>query len=215
MTTPPKIITQNRIEAYDGIKIETIKKEGSDGQKLMVSLFDQNHDGQLDEKEAEEFNRYNFSVKEGEVTLYRKNDDGTKSSLTLLYDNFEEDVLNPSNKGNPKNSISDELDFKFKNDKGEICSINASETGSRYRAIIDMIKGAVTLKGRDSSCINAKNVDLSLEYCDVKEVRISDGSLNLKNTKNRGSIWDSAVNVTTNNNTVIRSDKNSDYEINK
>ena len=54
--TNPKVQPQARLEIYEGITVETVKQKGSDGQKMMVSLFDQNRDGVLDEREAAYFN---------------------------------------------------------------------------------------------------------------------------------------------------------------
>ena len=95
------LVIQERIQAYAGMSVETVKAQGSEGQKLMVSLFDKNQDGKLDKQEAEHFNNYRFKTEEGRIKMTDINDG---SELELIYDNFEEDVLHTYN-GKPLNRL--------------------------------------------------------------------------------------------------------------
>ena len=46
--TNPQIKTQAKLHIYDGISVETVKQQGSDGQKIAVPLFDTNGNGKAD-----------------------------------------------------------------------------------------------------------------------------------------------------------------------
>ena len=63
------VAAQERVQAYAGMSVETVKAQGSEGQKLMVSLFDKNQDGKLDKQEAEHFNNYRFKTEEGKIRM--------------------------------------------------------------------------------------------------------------------------------------------------
>ena len=107
------VAAQERVQAYAGMSVETVKAQGSEGQKLMVSLFDKNQDGKLDKQEAEHFNNYRFKTEEGKIRMTNINN-GTE--LELIYDNFEEDVLHLY-KGKPLNRLNSYL---FKNEAGDL-----------------------------------------------------------------------------------------------
>ena len=201
---------QERIQAYAGMSVETVKAQGSEGQKLMVSLFDKNQDGKLDKQEAEHFNNYRFKTEEGRIKMTDINDG---SELELIYDNFEEDVLHTYN-GKPLNRLHNYL---FKNKAGEDCYF-AKLTGA-VKTVIDMVNGKVTVEGAKPSGIGSgsslwgNNIELTVKNSDVEEIHIKNGSLKLENTKDKGLIFDSAVKVETDGKSTIKADKESDYDI--
>ncbi len=201
---------QERIQAYAGMSVETVKAQGSEGQKLMVSLFDKNQDGKLDKQEAEHFNNYRFKTEEGRIKMTDINDG---SELELIYDNFEEDVLHTYN-GKPLNRLHHYL---FKNKAGEGCYF-AKLTGA-VKTVIDMVNGKVSVEGAKPSGIGSvsslwgNNIELTVKNSDVEEIHIKNGSLKLENTKDKGLIFDSAVKVETDGKSTIKADKESDYDI--
>lgn len=201
---------QERIQAYAGMSVETVKAQGSEGQKLMVSLFDKNQDGKLDKQEAEHFNNYRFKTEEGRIKMTDINDG---SELELIYDNFEEDVLHTYN-GKPLNRLHNYL---FKNKAGEGCYF-AKLTGA-VKTVIDMVNGKVSVEGAKPSGIGSvsslwgNNIELTVKNSDVEEIHIKNGSLKLENTKDKGLIFDSAVKVETDGKSTIKADKESDYDI--
>ncbi len=203
-------VAQKRIQAYSGISVETVKAHGSDGQKLMVSLFDRNHDGKLDELEAEHFNSYRFKTEEGKIRMTDIND-GTE--LELIYDNFEKDVLHLY-KGVTLNDLER---YSFKNEAGESCYF--AKIIKAAKTVIDMVTGKVVIEGakpsgiRCGSNIYGRNIELSVKDSDVSEIHIKNGTLELENTKNRGLIFDSATKVETDGKSVIKADKDSEYDI--
>ena len=58
--TNPQIKTQAKLHIYDGISVETVKQQGSDGQKIAVPLFDTDGNGKLEGREADRMNRCTF-----------------------------------------------------------------------------------------------------------------------------------------------------------
>lgn len=120
------VAAQERVQAYAGMSVETVKAQGSEGQKLMVSLFDKNQDGKLDKQEAEHFNNYRFKTEEGKIRMTNINN-GTE--LELIYDNFEEDVLHLY-KGKPLNRLNSYL---FKNEAGELFFKANRRSKNHYR----------------------------------------------------------------------------------
>ena len=72
--TNPQIKTQAKLHIYDGISVETVKQQGSDGQKIAVPLFDTDGNGKLEGMEVDRMNRCTlksekniFSVEDGVV----------------------------------------------------------------------------------------------------------------------------------------------------
>ncbi len=204
------VAAQERVQAYAGMSVETVKAQGSEGQKLMVSLFDKNQDGKLDKQEAEHFNNYRFKTEEGKIRMTNINN-GTE--LELIYDNFEEDVLHLY-KGKPLNRLNSYL---FKNEAGENCYF--SKLTDAVKTIIDMVTGKVAIEGakpariRCGSSLWGNNIELSVKDSDVNEININNGTLELENTKNRGLIFDSATKVKTDGKSTIKADKDSEYDI--
>lgn len=204
------VAAQERVQAYAGMSVETVKAQGSEGQKLMVSLFDKNQDGKLDKQEAEHFNNYRFKTEEGKIRMTNINN-GTE--LELIYDNFEEDVLHLY-KGKPLNRLNS---YIFKNEAGENCYF--SKLTDAVKTIIDMVTGKVAIEGakpariRCGSSLWGNNIELSVKDSDVNEININNGTLELENTKNRGLIFDSATKVKTDGKSTIKADKDSEYDI--
>ena len=191
----------------NGMNVETVKKNGSDGQKLMAPLFDRNQDGVYDKNEAELFNKYRFKTEDGKITLFRYYNDGSRQITEIKYDNFEEDVLSMYN-GEPLNQLHR---FNFKNDKGEDCFF--SSLAKYTKAVIDMVKGTVHVENADGGSIRGNNVELTLKDSDLEEVSIRNGSLNLGNMKNATLLWDSATRVSADGNSIINADENSNIEV--
>lgn len=204
--TNPKVQTQARLEIYEGMKVETVKQKGSQGQKMMVSLFDDNNDGTLDKKEAALFNRYNFTTEKGKITMYKNNEDGTRYITELKYDNFEKDVL-CQNKGKALNSPHH---FSFENNKGERCSYESFM--SAEKTSIDMVTGKVTVENADGDHIVANNIDLTVKNSDIYAIDASNTDLKLENVKRTEGFWDVATTVYTDGKSTIKADANSKYE---
>ncbi len=203
-------VAQERIQTHAGMSVETVKRNGSEGQKLMVMLFDSNRDGILDKREAEHFNRYRFTTEEGKISMTNiENGD----VLELKYDNFEEDVLHLY-KGEPLNYPHD---FTFKNKDGKSCYF--SKLTRAAKTVIDMVTGKVTIEGakpagmRCPSNIYGRNIELTVKDSDVEEISITNSKLNLENTKDEGIIFDSATKVQTDEKSTIKADTDSKYEV--
>ena len=67
--TNPQIKTQAKLHIYDGISVETVKQQGSDGQKIAVPLFDTNGNGKLEGMEVDRMNRCTFKSEKNKVKI--------------------------------------------------------------------------------------------------------------------------------------------------
>ena len=61
MSNIPRIKTQTKVQAYEGIGLQTIQQKGSDGQKIMAPLFDVDGNGKLEGNEVKRFNNCIFN----------------------------------------------------------------------------------------------------------------------------------------------------------
>lgn len=199
---------QARVKIYEGMSVETVKKNGSEGQKLMAPLFDVNHDGKYDGNEAAAFDSYNFKTEKGKITMYNRSECGAEIT-ELIYDDYEKDILNQY-KGEALNSPDS---FTFYNDKGEFCHFGT--IGDFAKVVIDMIKGKVHVEGGNKGAYNlfANNVELTVKNSDLGEISVSGGKINLQNVKDKGLLWDSATEIQTDGETIVNADKNSKVEV--
>lgn len=58
--TNRQIKPQAKLNLYEGISVETVKQQGSDGQKIAVPLFDTNGNGKIEGMELDRMNRCTF-----------------------------------------------------------------------------------------------------------------------------------------------------------
>lgn len=205
--TQPQVKPQARVQIYEGMTVEAVKKNGSEGQKLMAPLFDLNQDGRYDANEAEQFNSYNFTTEKGKITLYENNNDGSRQITEIKYDNFEEDVL-CMYEGEPLNALDR---FLFKNDKGEDCYF--AKFAKYTKAVIDMIKGTAQVENAKGSYILGNGIELTIKDSDLEKIRLYNGKLNLQNVKDKGLIWDSATQIDADGKTIVEADAESKVEV--
>ena len=222
MTEP--LITEKRINAYEGIKVKTIKQNGSTGQKLAVKLFDTDRNGVLDKNEADCFNNFTFTSKPKELTMYRTVD-GKKQATVIKYENIED--LEHS-----RISVNNHCSFRF-GEKHYLDDRNKSlgcvfDSGINIdvnykKAVVDMKNKKVAIEGNGrnnhDTDISAWGIELTLNNVDVKNIDFNDGTLNLKNTSNKEKYFDRATQIETCGNwgTEIRINKDSDskFKLNK
>lgn len=58
--TNQQIKPQAKLNLYEGISVETVKQQGSDGQKIAVPLFDTDGNGKIEGRELDRMNRCTF-----------------------------------------------------------------------------------------------------------------------------------------------------------
>ena len=204
--TQPQVKPQARVQIYEGMNVETVKRNGSDGQKLMAPLFDLDSDGKYDAGEAELFNSCNFKTEKGKITMYNRSGYGPEVT-ELKYDDYEKDILNPY-----KGQALNEPDiFNFKNDKGKDCYF--ASMGNFKKVVIDMIKGKVHVEGGKDGALFMNNVELTVKNSDLETISTSNSKINLQNVKDEGLLWDSATEVKTDGKSIINADADSKIEI--
>ena len=197
--TQPQVKPQARVQIYEGMSVETVKRNGSDGQKLMASLFDLDKDGKYDAAEAEAFNNCNFKTEKGKITMYNRSGYGPEDT-ELKYDDYEKDIAQ------------NEPDiFNFKNDKGEDCYF--ASMGNFIKVVIDMIKGKVHVEGGENGALYMNNVELTVKNSDLETISTTNSKINLQNVKDEGLLWDSATEVETDGKSIINADADSKIEI--
>ena len=197
--TQPQVKPQARVQIYEGMSVETVKRNGSDGQKLMASLFDLDKDGKYDAAEAEAFNNCNFKTEKGKITMYNRSGYGPEVT-ELKYDDYDKDIAQ------------NEPDiFNFKNDKGEDCYF--ASMGNFIKVVIDMIKGKVHVEGGENGALYMNNVELTVKNSDLETISTTNSKINLQNVKDEGLLWDSATEVETDGKSIINADADSKIEI--
>lgn len=71
------------IPVRKNMTVKYVQEYGNELQKAVIHMFDYNGDGNIDKKEAKEYNKYNLEKFEiGSVTLFRKN---KPSAITLKF----------------------------------------------------------------------------------------------------------------------------------
>lgn len=206
--TQPQVKPKARIAIHPGMTVETVKKNGSEGQKLMAPLFDIDKNGKYDDSEAMNFDSYTFKTEPGKITMCNDGCVGPEI-IELKYDNFEKDVLCKH-----KDTVLNDVDsFRFVNDKGEKCYF--AHIGDFEKIAIDMIKGKVHVEGggKEASGLYGDNIELTVKDSDLKKIDISGSKVNLQNVKDEGLLWDSATKITTDGNTIIEADSASKFEV--
>lgn len=205
--TQPQIKTEPRINAYEGMKVETVKQQGSTGQKIAVSLFDENRNGILEKDEAELFNNYNFTAKKNEITMYDKANDRT---LQIKYNSLDE--LYDMYKGKPLNCLSNFFFGKYMKNGQQYTKHSFGRVADYKKITIDMPNAKVNVEGASGS-LYGRNIDLTVSNSDCDEIYMNGGTLNLKNVKDEGLLWDSSTDVKTDGKTKVEKDANTKAEI--
>ena len=216
-------IIEKKINAYEGIEVETIKQKGSTGQKLAVTLFDTDKNGVLDKTEAECFNSFTFTSKQKELTMYRTVD-GKKQTTIIKYENVED--LKYSKIGANNRSLflfGGKNYFNDEDESGGYTFNSGIDIVVNYkRAIIDMKNKKVDIEGNGRGShdtgIGAYGIELTLNNVDIKHMDFNDGTLNLKNTSNKGHVIDRKTIIESCRNCgteiKINSDSDSKFELN-
>lgn len=218
MTEP--MITEKKLNAYDGIEVKTIQQNGSTGQKIAVSLFDIDGNGRLYGDEVDNFNSCTFTSKPKELTMYR-NIDGKKQVTVIKYENTKDLEFSAVKKKsccfnlNPQCVGKDVLSGENLYTDGDYIDIYVGYD----KAVIDFKnkKASIEGNGRNSydDFIGARGIELTLNNVDVKYIQFNDGTLNLNNTSDKGVLRNSETQIKTcrNQGTSINVHKDSDSKI--
>ena len=203
---PQKVQAQARLQIREGMTVAEVKKYGSEGQKLAASLFDsdrvENTNG--DWGKAETFNNYNFSVRDGLFTMY---DRKSGQTTEIKYDNIEDLKKLLNDKWNEPGCMT-----LFKNGKQRIYLGDATEGG---KITLDLTNNTVTADGVKGRFIYANGEKVIVKNSDVGEVCSHAKELEIKNTKDKGLIFDSSTKLDVGKDTMVKIDDASDCEISR
>lgn len=194
---------EQRLQIREGMSVADVKKYGSKGQQLAASLFDAaGKDGVYTKQEAERFNNYNFSVKDNAFTMYDKKGNQIKE---IKYDNIEDLYALLNNDESQTNHL------KFKKDEQIFASLYETTEGGKITW--DLSKGTITADGVKGKEIMAISNKVTVKNSDVENINLSAKELEIKNTKDKGVIFDSSTEVEVDKDTNVKVDTESDVTL--
>lgn len=210
--TNPQIKANANLHIYDGISVETVKQQGSDGQKIAVPLFDTDGNGKLEGMEVDRMNRCTFKSEKNKLTIFENNGKDKQQVTEIKYNNVD-DLYAMYNERALNN-----LDmFSF----GEYTKNGVTgykhyfgSVASYAKRTIDLIHGKVTVEGAKGN-LYGRNVDLTVKNSDINEIGINGGKVKLQNVKDEGLLFDSETEIKTDGKTAIDADTNSKVKISK
>lgn len=193
---------EQRLQIREGMSIEDVKKYGSKGQQLAASLFAmRGHDEIYDEKEAKEFNNFNFSVKDNVFTMY---DRERKQITEIKYDNIEDlhELLN-----NKKGSNWEMRRLELLK-KGKTLKFTNRTDGGKIT--LDLSKDSITVDGvKGEKIITGGYEKITVKNSDLEKIDSSARKVIIQNTKDKGVIWDSPTRVNTDKKAAVDVDNKS------
>ena len=197
--TNPQVKPEARVQIYEGMTVENVKRKGSTGQKIAASLFDGDKNGVLDKEEAEKMNRCIFKAEKNKLTIYENRGDGTKKQLEIKYNKLE-DLSNSLIIIRNDASL---FEWGYKKENGVEIAKKIKQfifLRDRYdKMTIDMPAGKVSVQGAEGNGIFGTNIDLSVKDSDLYHIGINeDTNLNLNNVRCEGSSSDDPTNIEVN-----------------
>ena len=200
-----------------GMTVNDVRQHGSEAQKLAASLFDSDRvkndkgefivkDGIFNENEAKRFNEFEFTLKDNIFTMRDKRNN---QSIAIKYDNVEDlkEMLNENLSEVSSNGGMLSL-FNFK--KG--LRLGTAGTIQGYFAI-DITKKSIDIDGVRGDIVATSGAKLTVKDSDLETVSTSAKELEVKNTKDKGVIYDSATEIHAQKDTRIKADKESKIKI--
>lgn len=199
------------------MSVEDVRKHGSEGQKLAASLFDTDAEGKKDangnyllkdgifnKREAEYFNRFNFSVKDGTFTMY----DRESGHVTeIKYDNIKDlkDVLN-ANVNEPTTMSLFSKNGEQKLYFGQIGLTNGKTT-------IDLTNRTVKVDGVTNGSIYTNGNKTTVKNSNLELISSSSKEVDIENVKYKGIFGDRETGLTVGTKTILNVDENSKVDI--
>ena len=172
----PKLVAQDRVKIYEGLSVKTVQQNGSDGQKLMASVFDKDKNGFYNKEEASLFESYRFKTTKDEIYMYQRNSENPNINIRIKYNN-----------PNELNYLQIEEDgMSWNNKKGQRISLENAE-GDYNDVDIDIPKNQAkvsTAKNMSGNVekLSANNIDLIVSG-DIENIIYDNGKLELKNVR--------------------------------
>lgn len=216
---PQKITmkAQPRLQIREGMSIEDVKKHGSEGQKLAANLFDIDAEGKKDangnyllkdgifnKKEAEYFNRFNFSVKDGSFTMY----DRESGHVTeIKYDNIDDlkKALNAD--------VNEPTTMHFFGKNGEQKLYVGTVGATNGKTTIDLSKRTVEINGLTNGSIFTNGNKTTVKNSNLELISSSSKEVDIQNVKYNQWFGDTETGITVGTKTILNVDGNSKVDI--
>ena len=215
---PQKIMkAQPRLQIREGMTVEDVRKNGSEGQKLAASLFDTDADGKKDangnyllkdgifnKQEAEYFNRFNFSVKDGLFTMY----DRESGHVTeIKYNNIDDlkEVLN-TNLNEPTH-----LSFFSKNGEQKLYFGQVGLTNGK--TTIDLANRTINVDGATDGSIFTNGYKTTVKNSNLELISSSSKEVDIQNVKYHQLLGDAETGVSVRKDTKLNVDNDSKVDI--
>lgn len=209
--TNQQIKPQAKLNLYEGISVETVKQQGSDGQKIAVPLFDTDGNGKIEGRELDRMNRCTFKSKKNKLTIFENKGENKQEVTEINYNNVND--LYAMHGERALNNL-DMFSFgKYTKDGKTAYKHYFGSVASFTKKIIDLVNGKVTIEGAKGD-LYGRNIDLTVKNSDINEIGINGGKVKLQNVKDKGLIHDSATEIKTNGKTIVNADTNSKVRIN-
>lgn len=206
---------QPRLQIREGMSVEDVRKNGSEGQKLAASLFDTDgahrdaqgnwvKDGIFNKSEAEYFNQFNFSVKNNIFTMYNRKSGHTTE---IKYNNIEDlkKVLN--------SSLNEPTYINFFSENGKQKLYSGSVGLTDGKTTIDLTNRTVEVNGVTHGSIYTNGNKTIVKNSSLEVISSSSKELEIENTMNKGILWDSNTAVDIDKSTNLKVDNNSKVDI--
>lgn len=209
--TNKQIKLQAKLNLYEGISVEKVKQQGSDGQKIAVPLFDTNGNGKIEGMELDRMNRCTFKSEKNKLTIFENKGENKQEVTEINYNNVND--LYAMHGERALNNL-DTFSFgKYTKDGKTAYKHNFGSVASFTKRIIDLVNGKVTVEGAKGN-LYGRNIDLTVKNSDINEIGINGGKVKLQNVKDKGLIHDSATEIKTDGKTIVNADTNSKVRIN-
>ncbi len=196
-----------RLEIREGMRVADVEANGSEAQKLVAAAFDEidaetrKGDGIYDKHEAVNFNDFRFALDKNKKEL-RAHNKNTGCTMIIKYNSLEE----LQNKDN--------LYMLRRIDNTNYYS--GGEITHDYRNKKATYDGVTGDKSLINSCYDEfEEVTFKNSSMDSIDAQYFSGKLNIQNTKNVGTFWDSdtEIHVTEGKEPIINADADSKIEI--
>lgn len=226
---------QQPIQAYEGISVDKIKKEGTKADARSINIYDTNNDGQLTGDEVSTFNNTKRTLSaDGKKLSIFNNQDGKNQRIDITSSNeVLDDQLHFDKNGNFVQEgdlpVSMELsddgisftqmnnNYVQKNGEKLYNYINARiQFGDKTHVDLNIDKNSLSVSNAKGTTnyIYASNTDINVKNSEINTINMSGGTLNADGVNDRTLIFDTDTEVITDGNTTINQ-KNSSLNIKK
>lgn len=198
-----KMKAEQRIEVFEGMTVKDVQENGSEAQRIVAKAFDKlekskefkEGDGVYSEREAELFNNYRFTLDKENKEL-RAYNTKTECVTVIKYNNLEELEKHAALIGENNKFKGGQVIYDFRNRTATFDGLSA------YHGSLSILSAGMADR------VVVKN-------CSLHSISgfLYHGTLDIKNTKEVGILWNSATKVMLEKDAVIKADEESKIDI--